>query len=793
MQRNLMQGAQQMAGDALNATPQERRAAQIATEAIVGAAGMILPALAPAAFASQGDVLEEKVARPLEALLGGTGISKKLDEKRKRLSTGEKLRDPEMWGATIGAALPSFGVMAATRALGAPILPATAALEGGATLRDIERFEEETGEKIHPLRKFATAGIVGLVNGTLEKVGFERGILRPPAPLPKPVRKGFVRAATQAVQGGIGEGGTEMTQEAVSNVVSGLLVDPTREWNEGLTEAGMGGFGAGFLLGGGAGAKRSSDVQERAERMKAREQWRGEEAPWSLDAEDGGQPLPTELAARRTAWQDKRRAAPEDRAPRGTEEELPRLRAQGQRLDAQLRSLQSEAGMDTSTPPSREPYQPRRDEELRELEAEAATLNERIMALRRGEVPAAPPGDLAASSQAPHRPISVDQLLGAQALGGVVQETAFRDQTAAARGRNVQAARANEERQRITDTPGEALRLILGDEPAFRAEPVPGAAQEGQEAAAARGERRSGPVPILDWIDERSSEIDEDRRTAAPEEWTREEARYFALTDVGTGLANRRAYEIAQKQSPAAVHAVLDDDNLKKINDTYGHETGNEYLSTVALVARAHVVRLFRVGGDEFTALYNGREDEIAALLQGVRNSVESTRVPVEGREEGEYPLHEGFSYGTGANQKTADVRAYEDKRRRKAGRAAGADPQVLPEPVGVGRGSRPEASSRAPGSARVPVPVRGRRDDPASTHWRSRGRAARSGSSARVAPSGHRGGGARNRAGIADRLRRRSRSSGSRHRRRTGRCARPARVRAVALGAARHPDTRRP
>jgi len=707
MQRNLMQGAQQMAGDALNATPQERRAAQIATEAIVGAAGMILPALAPAAFASQGDVLEEKVARPLEALLAGTDTSKKLDEKRKTLSTGEKLRDPEMWGATIGAAVPSLGVMAATRALGAPILPATVALEGGATLRDIERFEEETGEKVHPLRKFATAGIVGLVNGTLEKVGFERGVLRLSALLPKPARKGFVRAATQAVQGGIGEGGTEMSQEAVSNVVTGLLVDPTREWNEGLTEAGMGGFGAGFFLGGGAGAKRSSDVQERAQRMKAREQWKGEEAPWTLEDEDGGAPVSPERAEKVARWQERNMAPPP--GPASPDEDLERFRAGSAGLDAQLRSLKSEEGQDTAEGIPPQPYEWRRDEDLTRLEAEASELERRIEALRRGEVPPPPaPPERALSPQPPHRPISVDTLLGAQALPGVVGETRFRDQTAEARGRNVRRAMENEERQRIANTPGEALRLILGDEPAFRPAPAPAVERAPPGTPVARqNERRVGPVPVLDWIDAKSQEVDEDRRDLSPEEWTPDEARYFALTDQGTGLANRQAYAIAQKQTPAAVHAVLDVDGLKKINDTFGHEAGDEYLSTVALVARQKGLRLFRVGGDEFTALYDGDEQTIRDLLESVRSGVESTRVPVEGKQEGEYPLHEGFSYGIGPDFATADARAYEDKRGRKARRAAGANPAVQPQPVGVGRGAGAEAPAGPGNPARVPPPVR--------------------------------------------------------------------------------------
>jgi diguanylate cyclase (GGDEF)-like protein len=81
-----------------------------------------------------------------------------------------------------------------------------------------------------------------------------------------------------------------------------------------------------------------------------------------------------------------------------------------------------------------------------------------------------------------------------------------------------------------------------------------------------------------------------------------------------TGVKNRRAFlesleiEITRHRrngQPLSV-AFLDVDNLKQINDTLGHQKGDQALQTVAEVLRAHLRKsdvIGRLGGDEFAVL----------------------------------------------------------------------------------------------------------------------------------------------------------------------------------------------
>lgn len=85
----------------------------------------------------------------------------------------------------------------------------------------------------------------------------------------------------------------------------------------------------------------------------------------------------------------------------------------------------------------------------------------------------------------------------------------------------------------------------------------------------------------------------------------------LALEDPLTGLANRRAFESAlapHLSGSAADSAVLllDLDEFKEINDTWGHDIGDQVLKTVAerlteTVRATDVVA--RLGGDEFAVL----------------------------------------------------------------------------------------------------------------------------------------------------------------------------------------------
>ena len=66
---------------------------------------------------------------------------------------------------------------------------------------------------------------------------------------------------------------------------------------------------------------------------------------------------------------------------------------------------------------------------------------------------------------------------------------------------------------------------------------------------------------------------------------------------------------------------MVDADDLKMVNDTYGHENGDEYLKKIAEMLKQEAGEnciLCRQGGDEFTLFYYKYEKE--ALIQKNRS-----------------------------------------------------------------------------------------------------------------------------------------------------------------------------
>jgi diguanylate cyclase (GGDEF)-like protein len=93
----------------------------------------------------------------------------------------------------------------------------------------------------------------------------------------------------------------------------------------------------------------------------------------------------------------------------------------------------------------------------------------------------------------------------------------------------------------------------------------------------------------------------------------------LALTDPLTGLGNTRHFhERLQRELDHAIASgrpvalcLFDLDNLKTINDTYGHPAGDRVLVTVAGRLR-HGGEAFRLGGDEFAILLPGHDEDEA-------------------------------------------------------------------------------------------------------------------------------------------------------------------------------------
>ncbi|WP_026375672.1 GGDEF domain-containing protein [Aestuariibacter salexigens] len=103
-------------------------------------------------------------------------------------------------------------------------------------------------------------------------------------------------------------------------------------------------------------------------------------------------------------------------------------------------------------------------------------------------------------------------------------------------------------------------------------------------------------------------------------------ARQAATRDMLTGLGNRSGYEetlthmlsLCERQRQSLGILVIDLDKFKAVNDTFGHQEGDQ-----VLVAMANVLRdclreadyAFRFGGDEFCCLLPGSTVETNALI----------------------------------------------------------------------------------------------------------------------------------------------------------------------------------
>ncbi|KPW58214.1 GGDEF domain-containing protein [Pseudomonas caricapapayae] len=109
-----------------------------------------------------------------------------------------------------------------------------------------------------------------------------------------------------------------------------------------------------------------------------------------------------------------------------------------------------------------------------------------------------------------------------------------------------------------------------------------------------------------------------------------------ALRDPLTSTGNRiamdqglaREIEISRRHKQPLSLLMLDIDHFKKVNDEYGHHTGDDVLKTVAQSLKAqlrNIDRVFRYGGEEFVVILSNTGSNSAELIgerlrQAVRN-----------------------------------------------------------------------------------------------------------------------------------------------------------------------------
>lgn len=102
--------------------------------------------------------------------------------------------------------------------------------------------------------------------------------------------------------------------------------------------------------------------------------------------------------------------------------------------------------------------------------------------------------------------------------------------------------------------------------------------------------------------------------------------------DFLTRLLNRRGVvkEIDKRQGPNMCVALIDVDELKTVNDTYGHQVGDELIKGVAGRIKGDLAStdiVGRWGGDEFVVVLELGIDEATAVLERVQRRV--TGLPI--------------------------------------------------------------------------------------------------------------------------------------------------------------------
>ncbi len=117
----------------------------------------------------------------------------------------------------------------------------------------------------------------------------------------------------------------------------------------------------------------------------------------------------------------------------------------------------------------------------------------------------------------------------------------------------------------------------------------------------------------------------------------------LAATDTLTGIPNRRSFLERAEAEIARAHRhdhklcllLMDIDRFKPVNDTYGHQAGDEVIKIVANVSHNALREsdLFgRMGGEEFAAILPETQCGGAVeLAERVRRHLENSPVPIEG------------------------------------------------------------------------------------------------------------------------------------------------------------------
>lgn len=191
---------------------------------------------------------------------------------------------------------------------------------------------------------------------------------------------------------------------------------------------------------------------------------------------------------------------------------------------------------------------------------------------------------------------------------------------------------------------------------------------------------------IIKWVDGRNVHIETAIEITIQKQYEKK-LEYFASTDTMTGAYNREwGHKILQEQLFALRYTeepislcFLDLDGLKQVNDTFGHDAGDDMIVSIAKAIRSCIRSsdlFFRWGGDEFILLLRCDPGSAELVVSNIKKRLSEINLSA-GR-----PYELSFSYGVaafGGGQSDsvdnivneADRNMYRNKMQKRRGRSA--------------------------------------------------------------------------------------------------------------------------
>jgi diguanylate cyclase (GGDEF)-like protein len=161
-----------------------------------------------------------------------------------------------------------------------------------------------------------------------------------------------------------------------------------------------------------------------------------------------------------------------------------------------------------------------------------------------------------------------------------------------------------------------------------------------------------------------------------------EKLKHFADTDYLTQIPNRKYFykevktfykEAKEAKTPFAL-AMIDIDNFKQINDTYGHSVGDTVIKTLASEIKANIKGrdiVARFGGEEFCVVLKDIKDNSAyRFLESLRKKIEDLNIVIDSEKSISFTVSIGFTTEFGKNlddmMRMSDEYLYKAKREGK-------------------------------------------------------------------------------------------------------------------------------